>query len=275
MYNIYMSTPPIVNPMTISIITHGKIWANEHGCLDTTTVPDNLTVTMIRAAACGVINVTFIDDANKINDLIFDELAITPSKILDDAQLKHLIEQFQTVIQTEDPVMRLYAKVQPNPQHLCLNETFDRRYQITTFPPGSQMVSKDFTIDQNFKMPNAGTIMSFNPGGVPDKVDVLPYIISEEIRQTAEEKRNGKKTITLLDLLKFIKSIGCTNVCIFDFSCSVIEDYHGDEITKRAQRVARKGASVEGIWGGKRKTKKRRKGKKRRNISKRRKTIKK
>lgn len=248
---IRVNNPLLKDNAIIQITTHGGI-INESDVYPTRiTIPDNMNIIYISAAAPGVCNMSTPVTMYNIKEFIINKLKRINEKV-----------NLLTPDVTEDTlnqIKRYFANIMKNFRKLdkekhydniSLQETldpleeeyinaFDRNYDITIYRSGQQISNKVFSrsdddssnyIDKPFDLDfKINLLISRDADRSKDFLNDID--ITEDLMiplsshlPDPEGTPDYMSTTTLEDLLNLLSSGDIKNVVIFDFTCSVFEN---------------------------------------------------
>jgi len=258
-------------PETIILLvtTHGEIILNKEGELPKFVVPNDMTIIRSLSSVvgeCNIVNPDMVNDyskiikkkmkylsSNKINDKITGVERVTQDiRNIDISELPNIVSDIKTLNEnSSEDDLNIYKGY---------NYNIDKAHTITIIGPGKEIINKKYTRTDNEATKYDWIIKAMNLPGEPE---LLKYL-------TRPNRVGGESTITLNEIVNFLKSKGVKTIIIFDISCSNIRDSEMSEISEREARRFRKQTTEydpnkrsKMKFGGKRK-KKTKKNKKRR-----------
>lgn len=248
---IRLNNPLLKDNAVIEITTHGGI-INESDVYPTKiTIPDNMNVIYISAAAPGACNMSNRANMYYIKEFIINKLIHINNKLnllthdVTEDTLNQIKRYFANIMKKfrDSDIKRHYNEILKQKTLDPLDEeymnTFDRNYDITIYKSGQEIWNKVFSrsddessnyldkpFDLDFKINLLISREADTSKGFLDDDDItedLMIPLSSHVPDP-DGTPDHMSTTTLEDLLRLLSSGDIKNVVIFDFTCSVFEN---------------------------------------------------
>jgi len=250
-----MSYPETV---LLTVTSHGLTKYNDDSKkVITFNVPPDMKIIKLSAVAPGVCNLTEPESLDKtiehivkkINKPIeFNKLLRDPIRYLEELTVLIKSNEDETITETiNDKTPDFDIKIRDDYVHHR-----NKSYTIIEYNSNDPIINKDYVRNNRTEL-NRGAwdfqISALNASevGKPD--------LFNEITQR-RTYRDTDTTITLEQIVNFLKSKEVKQIIIIDLSCANFESETGDELNNREERILRRDISKTGLNGGKRKNKK-------------------
>ena len=248
------------------ITTHGILKARESELgnkPDTFTMPEDIKLFKINVSTLGECNFMTEDSVKAYTNIVkryTPYLIRKPRTSLTDSQIKKKITGITHIIKTKETkeeldnlkenMKELFNKIQrskkPSDEDLerlqniaTYISNYDKSYEITVANPGDVIMNKIFTRSNIQATKTDWIINAINMKGQPDLLKLY-------FTQT----RRGESSITLQQLVNYLKMKGVKEIFLFDFSCSILQDINlGIELSPRSVRRTRRSSRLS-IKGG-------------------------
>jgi hypothetical protein len=263
-----MSYPETV---LLAVTSHGLTKYNDDSKqVITFNVPPDMKIIKLSAVAPGVCNLTEPESLDKTIERIVKKInkPVEFNKLLRDpvSYLEELIVLIKT--NEEDTINETINDKSPDFDRKIRDDYFHHRnksYTIMEYNQNDPIINKDFVRNNRTEL-NRGAwdfqISALNASEV-GKPDLFNEITQRRTYADADT------TITLEQIVDFLKGKGVHQIIIIDLSCSNFESETGDELNNREERNLRRNILKSGLNGGKKKYKKTQKHKrKKRKITK-------
>jgi len=250
-----MSYPETV---LLAVTSHGVTkYNNDTKSVIRFNVPSDMKIIKLSAVAPGVCNLTESENLDKtIEDIVkkinkpieFNKLLRDPVRYLEEITVLIKSNEEDTITETiNDKNLDFDIKIRDDYVHHR-----NKSYTIVEYNSNDQIINKEF-IRNNRNELNRGAwdfqISALNASevGKPD--------LFNEITQR-RTYRDTDTTITLEQIVNFLKGKEVKQIIIIDLSCANFESETGHELNNREERILRRDISKTGLNGGKRKNKK-------------------
>ena len=238
----------IPETLVLMISTHGVI-KTENGEPIRMKVPDAMKITKVAVAPIGVCNVTTenqIDSLSKYISRFFEQ----SSEDELDAKLSYamsFIKAFQSSVKTTVKSDLNTYKDEEKEEFLRYG---DKPQTLYTYTSGQELLDKRYSRSREENLDRAFDY-KINMLNVKGKPDLLQYIVHGTLGPaTRSTTRDEGTSIDLSDIVDFLKGKGVKHLILFDLSCSTISDLNPRDIRAKRRRL-----ELEGVSGGRKKTK--------------------
>lgn len=286
---IRVNNPLLKDNAVIQITTHGGIINENDVYPKKITIPNNMNLIYISAAAPGSCNMSNRVTMYNIKEFIINKLKgineklnlLTP-QVTEDT-LNQIKIYFANIVKNfrDSDIKRHYNEILKQKNLDPLDQeyinAFDRNYNITIYRSGQQIWNKVFSrsddeesnyldkpFDLDFKINLLISRDADRSKDFLDDIDItedLMIPLSSHVPDP-DGTPDYMSTTTLEDLLRLLSSGDIKNVVIFDFTCSVFENNNQRITNSREIRQLRNFHFKDRPSGGKRSTRKKRKFKK-------------
>jgi len=240
-------------PKTVLVIVtaHGLIELTSDNKPITFNIPTGInTLTKLSAVTPGVCNITNPEDIDKFIENILKELKNPDeyNKLLNEpvAYLNFLADMYKSI--EEETVKETIKDKNPDYDSKIRDEYYYHRnksYNITEYKTSELIINKKFLRNNKTELntsPWDFQISVLNVVGVPDLFREIKGIRTFQ---------DTESSITLEEIVEFLKTKSVENIVLIDFSCSNYEPEPNDRDTRNLRLTSRK----EGLNGGKKITK--------------------
>jgi len=266
-----MSYPETV---VIAVTSHGLIkYDDVTKNTITFNVPSGMKIIKLSAVAPGVCNLTEPENLHETIDYIvkkinkpveFDRLLRDPISYLEELILIIKSNEEDTIRETiNDKTPDFDIKLRDDYVHHR-----NKSYTIVEYNTNDPIINKDYVRNNRTEL-NRGpwdfqiSVINASEVGKPDLFNEITQ------RRTYSD---ADTTITLEQIINFLKDKGVKQIILIDLSCSNFESLKGDELNPREERDLRRDILKTGLNGGKKKysknTRKNKKTKKYKNTKK-------
>ena len=224
--------------LVLSITLHGSMTTDDF-MIEEFTIPSDMHVVKISAVAPGICNLMVEDDANVINSDIYryyNSPALTLGNV--ERTLTDVIERLRQ-LETVNTI-RQYPGAEASDYYRGI----DTGFSVVKYDGTKPMIDKIFerSSKEGMSSINDYKITIINSPGRPD---LFKLISKGHVGiETRASSQGELPTVTLSELVYYLRNKGVMNLVIFDFSCSQLD------IDKRGERRLRRDAIRRGKNGG-------------------------
>lgn len=230
------------------ITTHGNI-NTENGEPVRMKVPDAMKITKVGVAPIGVCNVTTESQINSLSKYIprfFEEFSEDEL----DAKLSYampFITEFQSGMKKK---VKSDLKTDKDEQMEEFVRYGDKPQTLYTYTSGQELLDKRYSRSREENLERAFDYKAIMLN-VKGKPDLIHYMVDGTFGPvTRSATRDEGISIDLSDIVDFLKDRGVKHLVLFDLSCSTIPDLNPRDIRAKRRRL-----EIEGVSGGRKKTK--------------------
>jgi hypothetical protein len=219
--------------------------------MQTFNIPSGInTITKLSAVTPGVCNITLPDDIDKFINNIVEELKNPDEykKLVNEpvVYLKLLADLYKSI--EEETVKETINDKNPDYDPKIRDDYYYHRnksYNVTQYKTNEPIINKMYFRNNKTELNTSAwdyQISVLNVVGVPDLLREIKRIRTYQ---------DTESSITLKEIVDFLKTKGVENIVLLDFSCSNFEPEPNERVTRNVRLTARK----EGLNGGKKITK--------------------
>jgi hypothetical protein len=243
--------------IVISVTSHGVIIIDNNTNKPLTfSVPSDMKIIKLSAVTPGVCNLTHPSDVDDFIKQVIKKVnnPTEMTKLTNDPiiYLETLAKLYKTI--EEDTFAETVKEKNPDYDFKIRDDYLHHRnksYNITQYESGNLIINKEYIRNNRTEL-NTGAwdfqINVLNVTGVPDLFNEILGVRTYQ---------NVNSTITLQQIVDFVKTKGVKQLIILDLSCANFETNVSDFFfTNRQERAIRRDIFKSGLNGGKRKNKK-------------------
>lgn len=214
-------------------------------------VPEAMKITKVAVAPLGVCNVTTQDQIDSLSKYIARFFEQFSEEDLDDkvSYAMSFIKSFQSNVKTK---VKSDLKTKKDEQMEEFIRYGDKRQTVYIYTSGQELLDKRYSRSREENLERAFDY-KINMLNVRGKPDLIHYMVTGKVGQiTRSDTRDEGISIDLSDIVDFVKEQGVKHLVVFDLSCSTIPGLEPRDIRAKRRRL-----EIEGVSGGRKKTKSR------------------